>query len=299
MLIRIFLSSLLLTLLCTCGRAPDTNGENGGQSNASAPRAQPQGAPVTIRQGRQTATIDLRTGGRLASFTLRGKEVLKTTRDEDGLQWGSTVWTSPQSAWAWPPEATFDRQAFVLTDRQPHSVTVTSAVDSATQLQMQKIFAFVRSGKSGVRLQCTYELYNRGETPVTRGLWENTRLPYGGEFSFVADSIRVQHLSGDFEVRGKATVVRMAAGDREKGKLFVHPSTGKATYAGRGIRLRKLWYADEQPGVAPGQAPLEIYLDPESGFAEFEVQGPYRPIEPGGLTSLTVAWQVAELVAED
>lgn len=287
---------LFTTFLCTCGRAPENDA---GKESRQPATLHADANLITIREGRHTATIDLVTGGRLASYTVEGIEVLKTTRDADNLEWGSTVWTSPQSAWNGPPEATFDADAFERTDQNQASVSLQSAVDPATKLQMVKTFAFVTGGKSGLHLQTTYELYNRGNEPVYRALWENTRLPYGGEFSFVADSIRLDKLENNFATRGKATVVPMTAEDTRKGKLFVRPAKGKATYAGNGVRLRKLWFPDDQHDVAPGHAPLEIYLDPKSGLAEFEIQGPYRAIAPGGYTSLAVAWQVAKLTVTD
>jgi len=146
----------------------------------------------------------------------------------------------------------------------------------------------------GMVLRASYRLTNHGTDTISRGIWENTRLPYGGEYSFEVDSLRRDKIEQPFTQRGKSTVVTMAPDDEEKGKLFVFPARGRTTYLKDGLRLRKLWFVAEGP-VAPGQAPLEIYLAPEEGFTELEVQGVCRRLAPGASTNLTVAWQVARL----
>lgn len=229
----------------------------------------------------------------MASYSLNGTELLKTTRDENNLQWGSTVWTSPQSAWNWPPEKTFDVEAFNITKQTNDALTLLSAVDPTTGLQMEKSFAFVKQPK-GMHLQANYRLTNHGTDSVSRGIWENTRLPYSGEFYFEADSTRLDKLSGNFAKRGKSTVIEMREGDDEKGKVFAFPVKGRVTYTANGLRFRKLWFPAEGD-VAPGQSPLEIYLSPEEGFVEFEVQGVYRRLAPGASVTLNVAWKVDKL----
>lgn len=275
---------LLVLTLCTCGRGPeklpDTNSVN------------PPG-PLSIRYRNHLVTVEPDYGGRLASYTLDGRELLQTTRDENGWQWGSTVWTSPQSAWKWPPESTFDTGNYAVTSYTKKSIALLSAIDPATGLQLEKIFDFTGEPK-GMVLRASYRLTNHGADTISRGIWENTRLPYGGEYSFGVDSLRRDGIARPFARRGKSTLVQLNAEDEEKGKLFVHPSRGRVTYVNDGLRLRKLWFADEGP-VAPGQAPLELYLAPEEGFTELEIQGIYRRLAPGESTTLSVAWQASRL----
>ncbi len=285
-MIRIAPSLLFILLFCTCGPATEP------ETSVVPP------ASVTIKFGDQKVTFEPEHGGRMASFTVKGHEVLKTTRDENGWQWGSTVWTSPQSAWNWPPEATFDAEPFTVIEQSANAVTLESVVDPETGLQLTKSFTFVK-GPKGLQLEADYRLYNRGQKTISRAIWENTRVPYGGEFAFIADSIRQDKLDLTFGERGEVTTVDMTAADTQKGKLFVFPGNGKATFSGDKVRLRKLWYFSEADKVAPGQSPLEIFLSPEEGFAEFEVQGPYRKIAPGGYNNLVVNWRVGALQYKD
>ena len=62
------------------------------------------------------------------------------------------------------------------------------------------------------------------------------------------------------------------------------------TYENNGLLLVKSW---KRPVVvAPEQSRLEIYLSPEKGFAELEVQGNYGEIKPGEFVDLIVFWQL-------
>lgn len=288
---------LIVLLLCTCDRGPTELAERAPERRSTAADETGLTGAVTIRSGEHRVTFAPAEGGRLASYTVGGTELLKTTRDENGWQWGSTVWTSPQSAWNWPPEKTFDAQPFTVVEQARDAVKLLSAVDPETGLQLEKLFTFIE-GPKGRYLQADYLLTNHGPDTLRRGLWENTRLPYAGEFYFSADSLRREGLERAFAERGATTLVAMNEADTEKGKLFIHPAKGRATYAGGGLRFRKLWIPVTEE-VAPGQAPLEIYLAPKEGFAEFEVQGGYRTLPPGGSTTLNVAWRVGKLVAVD
>lgn len=289
-MIRSLLFLLLVLSLWSCDNVPKS--ETDGKEQESSAKGQ-----LSIRFEGHVVTVDPAAGGRLGSYVLNGQEILQTTRDEEGLQWGSTAWTSPQSAWNWPPEKTFDSGAFEVIKHTADAISLRSAIDPATSLQMEKTFAFIDQPK-GMYLETIYRLINHGTETISRGLWENTRLPYGGEFYFSADSLRLDKLTNNFSKRGKSTIVPMRPGDVQKGKVFVHPAKGRGTYAGNGFRFRKLWFSGEG-AVAPGHAPLELYLSPKDGFAEFEIQGVYRVIPPGESNSLTVAWKVGKLEKTD
>ncbi|MEM6771100.1 MAG: DUF4380 domain-containing protein [Bacteroidota bacterium] len=285
-MMRAYCILLLVVSFFACERGSDV-----------PPSGTPQATTLAIASGKHRVGFDLASGGRLASYTLEGQELLQTKRDANGWQWGSTVWTSPQAAWNWPPEATFDALPFAVVERSDNAIVLQSDTMSSSGLQLTKSFRFVSGGK-GQYLEAEYRLYNHGQDTVYRGVWENTRLPYTGEYSVAVDSLRRDLIERPFRKRTQYTVMEMTQDDHEKGKLFVHPGKGRATYTGNGLSFRKLWVNDPEEPVAPGQAPLEIYFAPEEGFTEFEIQGPYRAIAPGEYVNLVVAWKVSRLVAE-
>lgn len=257
---------------------------------ACQPDSKPKGWPLTdtLANERLRVAVDAAAGGRISSFRVDGEEILQTTRDTNGWQWGSTVWLSPQRAWGWPPPATFDAAPYVLTRTGERELLLTSAVDSATQLQLTK-----RLLLRDTALALTLTLYNRGDTLRNYGLWSNTRLPYAGQLKFTpGDSIRVEKIDSPVAYRKDFRAdIHFDERHPKNGKVFSNLTTGGVHYyTSAGTRFTQttpyLTYAE----VAPDQAPLEVYLAPEDGFAEFELQGPYGPIAPGDSLVFGLLW---------
>ncbi|MEO0734909.1 MAG: hypothetical protein AAFZ52_18880 [Bacteroidota bacterium] len=86
-------------------------------------------APIVLTRGDISLTVDPQLGGRITSLTYAGQEILQTTRDTLNLQWGSTAWTSPQSAWKWPPPTTFDSEPFTYDLLRENVLLLESARD--------------------------------------------------------------------------------------------------------------------------------------------------------------------------
>ena len=261
--------------------------------------AEPNDDCLSISQGPLSVRIDPSIGGRVASFTHQGKEILRTDRDANHWQWGSTVWTSPQADWNWPPIAAFDQEAYEVTAQDGQLIEVTSPIDPTTQLQLIKRFQFARDTKSGPSLQLNYRLANKSNEVRKVALWENTRVNWDGWVEFPSD--------GEFRLADpqrpvitqpkKNGVVRIKLdSEQPQGqKIFYTPPADLKTlrnrYHSNGLVLTKI---RELPvSVAPDQAPLEIYLAPQEGFAELEYQGGFVELKPGEIATLNVIWKLA------
>lgn len=57
----------------------------------------------------------------------------------------------------------------------------------------------------------------------------------------------------------------------------------------------KVFPAVARADQAPGEAEVEIYVDPAGGFVEVEQQGPYEMIAPGQSSRWTCHWLLARL----
>lgn len=269
---------LLFLLLPGCG------------SENPAPAAPPP--PVTLSRDHLTLTVEPALGGRIASFTYKGRELLRTERDSADLHWGSTGWTAPQQDWNWPPPATFDRGPFAITRQDEHSIVLESAVDPVTNLQMTKRIRLGRENDIGV----TYYVTNRGSEAVTVAAWENTRLPYGGRIEFAADSVRTAVAPFDLAPENDDRYV-LHFDDRHPrpAKVFADINGEWVTYHHpNGLILRKTTAVRDYHQVPPTEAPLEIYLDRPGGFTEFELIGEYKRIEFDEPSTLRTRWQVLE-----
>ena len=254
-------------------------------ASCSEPEPDPY-APVTLTRGPITITVEPALGGRISSLTYEGTEVLQTTRDEANLHWGSTVWTSPQSAWGWPPPPAFDAEPYQLTELGEDRILLEGPRDSASFLRMRK--RIVLGPDSDVGL--TYWVTNEGVSGVNAALWENTRLPYAGTFEFVADTIWTERDSIEFDFRDSVRIVTLDARHTEEGKLFADLPTGTASYINNGVKLTKHTVVKDLYRTPPKEAPLEIYVAPSSGFFEFELVGDYRNIGPGESNNVRLKW---------
>jgi len=247
--------------------------------------------PITITRDGLSLTVDPQLGGRITSLTLNGKEVLKTSRDELNLQWGSTAWTSPQSDWEWPPIATFDSEPFTMDQPREHVLLLESARDSATLLRMIKRITLGPDSDVGI----TYWITNEGGSSVQVAAWENTRLPYAGYIEFQSDSLRGDQDTLPVSVVDSTYVIHFDDRHTERQKVFADLATDSVTYYGNGIRFCKYTAITNLFHTPPGQAPLEVYFDPAAGFMEFELHGYYRRIEPKASADLRVRWKIEAL----
>jgi hypothetical protein len=245
-------------------------------------------SPVTISRGEISLTVDPAIGGRISSLTFNGIEILNTSRDSNNLQWGSTAWSSPQSDWNWPPIAAFDVEPFEVMRVEEKSILLEGPTDPETHLRMRKRFTLGPESDIGL----TYWLTNEGVSSINVALWENTRLPYAGRFEFQADSIRGS--LDTLPVNFQDSLYTIYADERhvQPQKVFADLPTTTARYYNNGVILTKHNLANAFYRVAPGQGPLEIYLDPPAGFVEFELQGDYRLIGPGESNNLRAKWSI-------
>ncbi|MEM1357497.1 MAG: DUF4380 domain-containing protein [Bacteroidota bacterium] len=245
---------------------------------------------ITLTNESLSLTVEPAIGGRIASLKLAGQEVLNTKRDSQNVQWGSTVWTSPQSDWKWPPIAAFDAKAFTVEELRENVLLLVSERDSATLLRMRKCISLGSDNEVGL----TYWLTNEGNSTVKVAVWENTRLPYAGRIEFRADSIRFTQETNPITYRDSIATIHFD--DRHSGrtKVFTDLVTDSVTYFNAGLAFTKYTTITHLVHTAPKQAPLEIYYDPEAGFMEFELQGEYKLLAPGESVSLRVKWKVKE-----
>ncbi|MEL7160431.1 MAG: hypothetical protein AAFN92_06720 [Bacteroidota bacterium] len=256
---------------------------------ACAPK-KPTDGPITLTREDVTITVDPQLGGRITSLTLHGREILKTSRDSLNLQWGSTVWTSPQSTWKWPPPATFDAEPFTWELLRDSVILLESARDPDSQLRMRKRISLGPDADVGL----TYWLINEGVSTVRVAAWENTRLPYAGYLEFAADSIRFRQDSTPVVTRDSTHYIYLDDRHRGPEKVFADLAADSVTFYRDGLFLRKFAGITHLFHTAPEQAPLEIYFNPEAGFMEFELQGEYKLLEPGEHVSLRTRWKVGD-----
>lgn len=288
MLNRLLLFALSLTVLAV----PAESGDGKEKKRKS------EAGYLAIASGNVRLAIDPKVGGRVASMTLDGREILKTSRDRNHWHWGSTVWVAPQRDWDWPPSTVIDSDPYTVVQADESKIVVRSRVDPKSGLQLTKHFEFNDSAKEKPTAKMTYVVHNRGKALRKVGIWENTRVVWDGRTRLPARSkIRLSKPSAAIEKieRAKSTTLIFDEHQPDQQKIFCTPPVSESGYTWNSFQLDDLVLTKSRPypkTVAPNHAPLEIYLAPKQGFAELENQGAYEAIGPGESTRMVVMWRL-------
>ena len=274
------ISLLVFVLACLCLTA-SCEGDAAGKGSGAK--------PITLVRDSISLTVDPADGGRIVSLRYGDREILPAGRDSMGFTYGSVAWPAPQADWNWPPPAALDRDAYTVQQVEDHSVMLVSQRDSATGLVLQKRYRLGPDSDIGL----TYWLTNKGDTVRSVAAWEVTRLPYGGEFFFYSDSLRTE-MGPAATVESQDSARHIILDDRHSGKIkvFADLDTVPVVYRHDGLVLEKHTVVTDFYRVAPGQAPLEIYLDPAAGFVELELHGDYRRLGYDETSTLRTKWVV-------
>ncbi len=242
--------------------------------------------------GARALEVDVSQGARVLSFGLDGRNVLRPLDRSSGfLNGGSTLWTSPQSDWAWPPLPAHDEGPYVPT---PEGAALSAAGEAAdlagTRIGITKRFSADRARDA---IQIEYKLRNEGGAPATLAPWEVSRHPTSGLTFWPGSASR-----GDFapEQRGAhlwLSYDALWAGD--DGKVFADASAGWLAHLQDDLLVVRSWQDVPAAMQAPEEAEVEVYL--AATYIELEAQGPYDVIAPGASAAWSVRWYVVPVPA--
>jgi hypothetical protein len=268
-------------------------------SSEAPPQAPPtvtlaEAAPGVHRLavGAVALEVDVSQGARVVSFELDGRNVLRPLDRANGfLNGGSTLWTSPQSDWSWPPLPAHDEGAYQATVEGLALVTRGAAADvGATRVAIGK--RFTGEPATGA-MRIDYTLRNEGGGAASLSPWEVSRHPTGGLTFWPGSTAR-----GDFAPRQIGEHLWLAYEELwsgTDGKVFADASAGWMAHAQDGLLVVRSW--DDVPAArqAPGEAEVEVYL--AASYVELELQGPYEELPAAGEVSWTVRWQLLPIPA--
>jgi hypothetical protein len=237
--------------------------------------------------------IDPTVGGRVTALRLDGGNLL-IGPEVDAGNYGSTFWTSPQSAWGWPPVPEIDHLPYRAAV-EGNLIVMRSAPSATLGVEVEKRFAADRARGA---LVFDFRIHNRGAVPIQTAPWQITRLPPGGLTffptgggSFPPSNLAVREaLDVTWYDYDKAAVT-------ENQKLFADGREGWLAHVevNLGALLVKTFAVTPREGHAPGEAQIEIYASPAHNYVEVEAQGPYETIAPGASLDWRVVWLVRRL----
>ncbi len=235
--------------------------------------------------------VDARTGGRVTAMSLGGRNLL-TGPEIDAGNFGSTFWTSPQSAWGWPPVPEVDHHAYQAAIEGP-AIVMRSARSTSLGVEIEKRFSADRA-RGAVTFE--YRIHNFGPAPIQTAPWQITRVGPGGltfypsgDGSFPPSNLGVQDALGatwyDYD---KAAIT-------DHQKHFADGREGWLAHVDRDVLLVKTFPAVPRAAHAPGEAQIEIYASPAHTYVEVEAQGAYETVVPGEALSWEVVWLARRL----
>ena len=243
-----------------------------------------------VKSGKSVMKISAN-GGRIISFKYDQKEIL--TQSSEHENFGSTLWTAPQSNWGWPPFDVLDNQKYKVV-KVGNILKMTSDPDSKSGFQLEKTWQAVEN--NSIRIE--YLIKNISGKAKSVGPWEVTRVPCGGLVFFpdggkgkVPDS----NLKPDLQKDGIKWVSINKNPIPNHQKLFSTGGEGWMAYAFDGCLFIKQ-FPDIQPeNYSPQQGEVEIYINKEKSYTELENQGAYRLLQPGESIEYIVNWYLAPI----
>jgi hypothetical protein len=225
-------------------------------------------------------------GGRIISYTYDEKEIL--TQASEHENYGSTLWTSPQSDWGWPPFAVLDEQEYQV-EENIGSLKMTSNPDPKSGFQIIKTWKITNSQS----IEIEYRIKNISEKAKSVGAWEVTRVPCGG-MAFFPDGGAGKVPDSKLKVSLKENGINWISIDKkpmvEHQKLFSTASEGWLAYSFTGLLYIKQFPDTKPENYAPKQGEVEIYVNKEKSYTELENHGEYQLLQPGESLSYKENW---------
>ncbi len=265
----------------------------GGSS--SAPHALPSG---DYQLAEATVYFEVApAGARIVDVHLPGGTNLLTGPSTDAANYGSTFWTSPQSAWNWPPPDSFDTSPYAAAGSDA-DLRFTGPPDSNAGAQIGKHFMAADATQSvGAEYRITAVARDGMFAP-----WEITRLGPGG-LTFYPTGGDAPRAGGGFSLPPTQTAAgctwyqHPGSAPGADQKLLADGSGGwLAHVAGDVVLVKK--FADVPAGMAaPGEAEIELFVDGRGRYVEVEEQGAYQPVPAGQTLTWPVTWIVRRLPA--
>jgi hypothetical protein len=283
--------------------APRVEGEDevaSGRSADPASLAAPalEAGRYVFRMGQLELEVDPGIGGRVTRFSLVGENILTgpevVASGEGSLpnMYGSTFWTSPQSAWGWPPEAAID--AALLESRLVgDTLELASEPGASTGYAVRKRF-WTDVGRDLISIEYTLE-NQRAVLPAAP--WEISRVPKEGLVLFAAKAPALVQSSLPSTFRDGVAWVDIALAPPTDSKLFQDGSEGWLAYIYRDLAFIKTFEDTSPEQAAPGEAEIEIFASGLFEYVELEQQGGYAMPPRGGSSSWQVNWLLRRLPA--
>ena len=243
-----------------------------------------------VRCGKAIMKISSK-GGRIISYRIGETEFLTSQSEHENF--GSTLWTAPQSDWGWPPYAVLDSMEYSV-ENIGDIVKMTSKPDYKSGFQFEKRWRVIGNHS----IQISYFIRNISKKTKTVGAWEVTRVPCGG-VAFFPDGGKAKlpesNLKPNQQIEGINWLLINHQPISESQKLYSTASEGWLAYALNSVLLIKQFPDVRPEDYAPQQGEVEIYINNKKSYIELENHGSWRSLVPGESQSYVVNWVLVNI----
>lgn len=250
-------------------------------------------ASTVLTSHNLTFEVDPEVGGRIVSFKVDGSELL-VGKNVNADNYGSTFWTSPQSAWGWPPSKQIDKAPYAVKN-EGGSLVLTSSLDSIQNVVITKTF---KPDLSDTSIVITYSISNQSGKTQKIAPWEITRVAPKGLTLYPAGSGKKEGLLVPLtEVKNGVTYFNHVPEKVPQGvpKLLADGAEGWLAQVSGDLLFIKS-FSDVPAGkAAPGEGEIEIYANPDGSYIEIEQQGEYKDLPNGETMIWEVKWYLKKL----
>lgn len=241
--------------------------------------------------GENTFSVSAQTGGRIISFTCKGKELLLPSSVHD-VNYGATLWPSPQCSWGWPPYPVLDTKAYQVAI-EGNILTLDSRSDPASGYRFRKEFSLCPADSS---ILIEYSIYNRSDQEKKVAAWDVCRTNGGFSFFPVGEkaNLPVSTLRGVTQQDGILWYRFCKDSLPEAQKLFSTACEGWLAHLVDGLLFIKKFPDTELSELSPEQGEVEIFAQKNGLYIELENHGTYTTLKPGEHLTYKETWFLRE-----
>ena len=252
--------------------------------------AEKPGKIYELKSGKTMMEISAK-GGRIISYTYDQKEIL--TQSSEHENFGSTLWTAPQSDWGWPPFAVLDSMDYQV-EQMANVLKMTSQPDQKSGFQFVKTWTV--AGDNSIRIE--YLIRNISEKPKSVGAWDVTRVPCGGIAFFPfgeKGKVPKSNLNPNIEKQGISWISIDKRPISDNLKMFSTAKEGWLAYAINGLLFVKQFPDTNPESYSPKQGEVEIYINKEKSYIELENQGAYQLLKSCETLNYKETWSLSPI----
>ena len=246
----------------------------------------------TLSVGDNTLSVSAKTGGRIISYTCGGKELLLPSSVHD-VNYGATLWPSPQSDWGWPPYAVLDTEPYQASF-DGEILILKSKPDVASGYRFEKRFS-VSPIDSAVNID--YTICNISKQKKQVAAWDVCRTTGGLSFFPVGEDTQLpaSSLKGISVENGILWYNFNKDSLPEAQKLFATAREGWLAHVKDGLLFVKKFPDTKTTELAPEQGEVEIFAQQAGLYIELENHGSYTTLAPGESLTYHEKWYLKEI----